>query len=206
MSELTDLYRLIGTCVKCDLCRGRTLAVPGEGPENAEIMLVGEGPGFNEDKQGRPFVGQAGQFLEQLLGQAGFKRSDVYITNVVKCRPPGNRDPLPEEVETCHVYLQQQIDLINPKVIVTLGRISMSSLLTTEPISRVHGKERLVSGRYIYPMYHPAAALHQPSFRRYLIEDIKRLPEVLQKARDLQPTPAPAARPDEPAPQQGKLF
>jgi DNA polymerase len=170
-------------------------------------MFVGEGPGFNEDKQGRPFVGQAGQFLDQLIQAGGLRRQDVFITNIVKCRPPGNRDPLPEEVEACDRYLQQQLEIIDPVLLVTLGRISLGRLYAPEPIGRVHGRERLIRGRYVLPMYHPAAALHQASLRNVLIEDFRRIPQVLEKARLLrrQPVPAVSTRPGE-APQQGKLF
>ena len=140
MSELTDLYDLIARCPCSDLCKTRTMPVPGEGPEDAEIMFIGEAPGFNEDRTGRPFVGAAGQFLNKLLAFAGLQRSNVYITNVVKCRPPNNRDPLPEEIAACRPYLDGQIELINPKVIVTLGRYWMSRWFPGESISRIHGQ------------------------------------------------------------------
>ncbi|MGH2581735.1 MAG: uracil-DNA glycosylase family protein, partial [Anaerolineales bacterium] len=145
-------------CTKCDLQFSRKLAVPGEGPADAEIMFIGEGPGFHENEQGRPFVGAAGQFLEELLASIGMKREQVFITNVVKCRPPGNRDPQIEELEACSPYLERQIQAINPKVIVTLGRFSMARFLPNARISQVHGQAMKVRGRTIVPMYHPAAA------------------------------------------------
>ena len=140
MGELQRLYDRIVACTECDLCEGRTQAVPGEGPENAEIMFVGEGPGFQEDQQGRPFVGPAGRLLERLLASIRLTRQEVYIANVVKCRPPGNRDPVPAEIGACRKYLEQQIELIDPKLIVTLGRHSLAWFLPSEKIGRVHGQ------------------------------------------------------------------
>lgn len=157
--------------------------MPGEGPANAEIMFIGEGPGFHEDQSGRPFVGAAGNFLNELLSSVGLKREDVFICNVVKCRPPGNRDPEPGEIDACRGYLDRQIDLINPLVIVTLGRYSMARWFPEARISHVHGKPRKVSQRLIVPMYHPAAALHQPSLRQEVVDDFQRLPQWLEQAR-----------------------
>ena len=181
MDSLVQIDREVSVCTDCPLSRNRTKAVPGEGPENAEIMLIGEAPGFNEDKQGRPFVGAAGHFLDQLLGLAGLQREDVYITNTVKCRPLNNRDPLPGEMATCRKYLDRQISLLSPKVIVTLGRHSLTSFLPTETIGKARGKARNINGTTIFPMYHPAAALHQQSLRNVIEEDMKKLPALLKE-------------------------
>jgi uracil-DNA glycosylase len=169
-------------CTKCALQHSRKKAVPGEGPANAEIMFIGEGPGFYENEQGRPFVGQAGKFLDELLTGIGMKREQVFIGNVVKCRPPGNRDPLPEELSACGDYLERQIQAINPRVIVTLGRFSMARFLPNAKISDVHGQSYQLKGRTIVPMYHPAAALHQPSLRPMVEKDFKRLPDLIVHA------------------------
>jgi DNA polymerase len=142
-------------------------------------MFIGEGPGFHEDKQGRPFVGAAGQFLEELLASIGLKREQVFITNVVKCRPPANRDPEPDEIDACRAYLDRQIELIQPKMVVTLGRFSMARYFPNAKISQIHGKPKKMDGVIYYPMYHPAAALHQPSLRRTVQEDMKRIPQLL---------------------------
>ncbi len=176
---LEAIYARVRACSRCSLHVGRTHAVPGAGPANATIMFIGEAPGFHEDQQGLPFVGAAGKLLNELLEKAGIERNTVYISNVIKCRPPGNREPAPEEVEACAPYLDQQIDIIKPKVIVTLGRYSMARAFPDEKISVVHGKPRKV-GEYIYfPMYHPAAALHQPSLRSIVETDFIRLRELL---------------------------
>ena len=179
MSELTDLAKEVSTCTRCILAKTRTKAVPGEGPDHASIMFVGEGPGFHEDQQGRPFVGAAGNFLNELLQSIGLKREDVFIANVVKCRPPGNRDPLPEEIEACRQFLDRQIALIQPKVIVTLGRFSMARAFPNEKISAIHGRPRKIDGVVYVPMFHPAAALHQPSLRKTVEEDFAKLPKIL---------------------------
>jgi len=178
-----ELYELVRNCQLCALARTRTNAVPGEGPLDAEVMCIGEAPGVNEDKQGRPFVGAAGQFLGELLAAAGLQREEVYICNVLKCRPPGNRDPLPSEIEACSEYLDLQIDMVDPLVIVTLGRFSMSKWFPQQAISRIHGTVKEADGRFIVPMYHPAAALHQGNLRQVLLEDFARLPAILQRAR-----------------------
>jgi DNA polymerase len=177
-----EVAEQVSVCLRCNLHYSRKKAVPGEGPANAEIMLIGEGPGFFENEQGRPFVGQAGKFLEELLGKVGMHRESVFITNVVKCRPPQNRDPLPEELAACSDYLDRQIAAINPRVVVTLGRYSMAKFLPTAKISDVHGQATWVKGRLIVPMYHPAAALHQPSLKPVLERDFTRLPEFIQQA------------------------
>jgi uracil-DNA glycosylase family 4 len=179
MSELETLHERIRVCTLCKLHVGRTHAVPGEGPERVDVMFIGEAPGFHEDKQGRPFVGAAGQFLEELLESIDFKREQVFITNVVKCRPPANRDPEEEEIEACRPYLDRQIALLQPKMIVTLGRVSMARYFPNAKISQIHGKPKKMDGVIYYPMYHPAAALHQPSLRRTVQEDMKRIPQLL---------------------------
>lgn len=173
----------VSTCVQCPLHQSRVKAVPGEGPADAQIMFIGEGPGFHENQSGRPFVGAAGNFLNELLTSIGMKRDEVFICNVVKCRPPGNRDPEPPEIQACMAYLDRQIDLINPKVIVTLGRYSMARWFPEARISHIHGKPRRSGKRLIVPMYHPAAALHQPSLRQSVVDDFLRLPQVLAEAR-----------------------
>jgi DNA polymerase len=180
---LQEVASQVAGCKNCQLSYSRKKAVPGEGPATAEIMLIGEGPGFYENEQGRPFVGAAGKFLDELLQKAGVGRKDVFITNVVKCRPPGNRDPLPEELAACSGYLDRQIEAINPLVIVTLGRYSMSKFLPNVRISEVHGQPAWVRGRLVIPMFHPAAALHQPSLKTSVERDFARLPEWIQQAR-----------------------
>jgi len=172
-------------CQNCELYHSRKHAVPGEGPAHAEIMFIGEGPGFHENEQGLPFVGAAGKFLEELLATINLKRQDVYITNVVKCRPPGNRDPQPHELAACETYLDRQIQAINPKVIVTLGRFSMARYFQNAKISQLHGNPVRVRDRLVVPMYHPAAALHQPSLRKTVEEDFARLPEWIAQAADI---------------------
>ncbi len=181
MDSLAQIDREVSNCTDCPLHQNRSRAVPGEGPENAEIMLIGEAPGFNEDKQGRPFVGAAGQFLEKLLASANLSRDDVFITNTVKCRPLNNRDPLPVEMATCRKYLDRQIAAIAPKVIVTLGRHSLTSFLPKETITKARGRPRIVNGTTLFPMYHPAAALHQQRLREVIEADIKKLPTLLKE-------------------------
>ena len=199
----------VSTCTKCDLCKGRTNAVPGEGNPHAKIMFIGEGPGFHEDSQGRPFVGPAGQFLVELLASINLKRSDVFITNVVKCRPPGNRDPLPVEINACNDYLEQQITAINPQVIVTLGRFSMAKFFGGEKISSIHGRARKVDGRICIAMYHPAAGLHQQSLKDTIRSDFKKIPLIMaeadsQSVEESRKTVAPTLK-EEP-PEQLALF
>jgi uracil-DNA glycosylase len=179
---LAEIAAEIRVCEKCELHRTRTKSVPGEGPADARVMLIGEAPGWNEDQQGRPFVGAAGKFLEELLAKAGMTRSEVFITNVVKSRPPGNRDPLPDEIAACAPFLERQIETIDPEVIVTLGRFSMARWFPGERISRIHGQPKRVGRRLIVPMYHPAAALHQQSLRATIEEDFGRLPKFLAEA------------------------
>ena len=189
----------VANCSKCRLAQGRTQVVFGSGSPHAELMVVGEAPGFHEDKQGIPFVGQAGKLLERLLAGIGLQREDVYIANVLKCRPPGNRDPQPDEIESCEPHLFRQIELIEPAVIATLGNFA-TKLLSGRPlgITRVHGQEQrlTIAGRNVllYPLYHPAAALYTPAMMKVLESDFARLPELLGG-----PEPAPLAEP-EPAP------
>jgi DNA polymerase len=206
--NLAQIAKEVAVCQKCALFHSRKNAVPGEGPANAEIMFIGEGPGFHENEQGRPFVGAAGQFLDELLAKAGLKRSDVWIGNVVKCRPPGNRDPLPEELSACNAYLERQIAAINPKIIITLGRYSMAKYVPGAKISTVHGQMRRIGERFVIAMFHPAAALHQASLRPSIEQDFAQLPKLLEQARAaLQravSTPAPEAPKEEP--KQLNLF
>ena len=176
---LEELNRQIAVCQRCQLGKMRTRAVPGEGPPDARIMFIGEAPGFHEDRQGRPFVGAAGKFLDELLASIGLKREEVFIANVIKCRPPGNRDPRPEEIAACRPYLDRQIELIKPRIIVTLGRFSMARYFPGESITRIHGQPRRDRGVIYYPMFHPAAALHQPRWRSLIEQDMKRIPELL---------------------------
>lgn len=178
-STLDSIANQIKGCTACELCRSRTHAVPGEGNPNARIMLIGEGPGYHEDQQGRPFIGNSGKFLGELLAKAGLEREDVFITNVVKCRPPGNRDPMPDEIAACSAYLDAQLELIDPDVVVTLGRFSMQRWFRNERISKIHGEPREDDKRLIVPMYHPAAALHQAALRGTIEEDFARLPKIL---------------------------
>ena len=196
--QLDLLHQQIKQCTACGLCQGRTNVVPGEGPERPRIMFIGEGPGFHEDKQGRPFVGPAGKFLEELLANIDLTREEVYITNIIKCRPPGNRDPLPEEVQACNSWLERQISLLAPELIVTLGRHSMARFFPRETIGKMHGRAGTVDGQKIFAMYHPAAALHQQRLRDTLIQDMKKIPEAL-----VQEDPQP---PEEAQPEQLSMF
>ena len=179
MSTLNQLYNEIEHCQDCELAKYRSRVVPGEGPEKADILFIGEAPGWYEDQQGRPFVGPAGQFLEELLTSIGLKRNQVYIANVIKCRPPGNRDPLPGEIQTCSKWLDRQIDLLSPKIIVTLGRYSMARYFPNQSISKIHGKAIKRDNIIYYAMYHPAAALHQGSLRKVIEADMLKIPQIL---------------------------
>jgi DNA polymerase len=199
MPALTELYDKIAACPDCDLSRSRNRTVPGEGPDDAEIMFVGEAPGFYEDQQGRPFVGAAGRLLEELLASNGLRRDQVYIANVIKCRPPDNRDPLPKEIEACRKWLECQIDLIKPRVIVPLGRFSLAWFSPNDPIGRAHGQARYRDGIYYLPMYHPAAALHAANMRRAIEEDFQKLPAILEEARK-------GPKEEVPEPEQMRLF
>ena len=185
-------------CTRCRLSQGRTQVVFGAGNPQADLLFVGEAPGFHEDKQGLPFVGQAGKLLEKLLGGIGMSRQDVYIANVLKCRPPGNRDPQPDEIEACESHLFHQIELIEPMVVATLGNFA-TKLLSGRPlgITRVHGQEQetTIGGRTVllYPLYHPAAALYTPAMLNVLQVDFARLPELLGRTHEPEPEPEPAA-------------
>ena len=183
--QLIEIAQEIQACSKCGLAYTRKNVVPGEGPANAELFFIGEGPGFYENEQGRPFVGQAGKFLEELLLKVGLKREDVFITNVVKCRPPGNRDPQDEELTACRDYLERQIKAIQPRIIITLGRHSMARYFTDAKISLIHGKMVIIKGQMIVAMYHPAAGLHQPNLKPAIEKDFLKLPEYIQKARTM---------------------
>ncbi|HEX2173191.1 MAG TPA: uracil-DNA glycosylase [Dehalococcoidia bacterium] len=208
MSDLEQIRAEVTGCTRCPLAGGRTKTVPGEGPADAEIMLIGEGPGFNEDKQGRPFVGQAGHLLEELLVSIGLTRTDVFITNVVKCRPPGNRDPMPSEIAACSDYLDRQIAAIRPKIIATLGRHSMAKFLPGKTISRIHGQPVRWGDGVVLPLYHPAAALHQQALRPVLFEDFKKLADLLSRARRAAAVSAaaPGAGPAQAQPKQLSMF
>lgn len=192
---LNSLHSQIVVCQKCPLHLGRKKAVPGEGPADAKVMFIGEGPGYHENEQGKPFVGQAGAFLDELLSVAGLERGNVFITNVVKCRPPANREPEPGELAACRTYLDKQIDAINPPVIVTLGRFSMSRFLENARISQVHGHTHLVDGRTIVTMYHPAAALHQPALRQACLQDFSHLNDIITGLEPKKKTQAQSSMP-----------
>ncbi len=185
LAAMKELEAQVKTCQLCRLSKTRTNAVPGEGYIRTEVMFVGEGPGYHEDKQGRPFIGPAGQFLNELLGIAGLSRERVFIANVVKCRPPGNRDPQPDEIDACAPYLERQIALIKPKVVVTLGRYSMQRFFPGERISQIHGSARVVDGMLCVAMYHPAAGLHQASLADVIRADFGKLPVYLEQAASL---------------------
>lgn len=201
MSALAELYQKIAACRDCEeLANTRTQTVPGEGPENAQLVFIGEAPGFHEDQQGRPFVGQAGQFLEQLLNSIGMRRSDVYICNVIKCRPPGNRDPLPTEIKNCQKWLDQQLELLSPKIVVTLGRYSLAKFFPGETISKIHGKARRQGNVLYFAMYHPAAALHQQSLRQTIEADMLKIPSLLAQFEEVKEVK------EENKPQQLSLF
>ncbi len=183
VAKLDSLNQQVRSCRLCRLCRLRVNGVPGEGDAAAEVMFIGEAPGFHEDREGRPFVGPAGQFLDELLGLAGLDRKAVYITNVVKCRPPQNRDPLPDEQAACGPYLARQIAAIDPLLIVTLGRYSMYHFFPDDKISAVHGQAREVDGRVVMMMLHPSYGLRSPEGRESLKTDFRKLPAVLTEAR-----------------------
>jgi DNA polymerase len=207
--KLVALYREVASCARCPLAETRTKAVFGSGNADADLMFVGEAPGAEEDRQGLPFVGRAGQLLSELLGEIGLTREDVFIANVLKSRPPGNRDPLPNEIEACKPYLWRQIELIEPRVIATLGNFA-TKLLTGNPagITRVHGAPQVheLGGRtvFVFPLLHPAAALRTPAMKDTLQEDFAKLPPLLT---DVLPAPEPVADlPDSDPADQLDLF
>ena len=189
MADLQALHQQIHACQECALHRARTNAVPGEGAPNASLMFIGEGPGFNEDRQGRPFVGAAGQFLDELLHSIGLNREDVFITNMVKCRPPNNRDPFPGEISACSRHLDAQIQTISPKVIVPLGRHALARWFPKDSISKVRARPRVFDGITIFPLYHPAAALHNGALRATIEADFAKLGSLLRE-RETQGTPS----------------
>jgi uracil-DNA glycosylase len=225
-AALASIAAEVNTCTRCPLHVQRTQAVPGEGHPDTEVVFVGEGPGYNEDRQGVPFVGAAGALLNEMLAAIGWRREEVFVTNVVKCRPPGNRDPEPAEIAACAPYLRRQLEVLDPALVVTLGRFSLQTFMPGERIGAAHGTRRPVepdtgaSNALAYAMYHPAAALRQGSLRDTMLLDMTRLPEVLLEARtrreaatpqdvpalpegsaapEANPQPAPEATP-EPAP------
>ena len=208
MDSLDEVAQAVRGCTDCPLHRGRTNAVPGEGSPSAELMFIGEGPGFHEDRQGRPFVGPAGQLLEGLLATIGTNRNDVFIANMVKCRPPDNRDPEPSEIAACSKYLERQIELINPKLIVTLGRFSLGRFFPGESVTRARGKLRHKDGRAIFPVLHPAAALRRNELRKTLVDDFRAISELLEFEELPQPQPEPRTESttDEPAGMQLDIF
>jgi uracil-DNA glycosylase len=206
--ELEELNAEVRACQNCRLSQTRTRAVPGDGPLDAEILFIGEGPGFHEDKQGKPFVGPAGRFLNELIDSIGLTRDQVYITNVVKCRPPENRDPAPDEIGACAPYLDRQIALLKPKIVVTLGRYSMAKYFPGESISRIHGQPKRDGETIIFPMFHPAAALHRQELAGTLRQDMLKIPALLEELRATKPS---ANAPEAPVeaddgPQQLSLF
>ena len=199
MDTLQDLDQRVRQCTDCPLHLSRTNAVPGEGPADAEILFIGEGPGFHEDRQGRPFVGPAGNFLEDLLQSIGMTREQVYIANMVKCRPPNNRDPAPGEISACSKFLDRQIELIDPLLIITLGRFSMTRFLPGQSISRIRGRLRAVGGRHIFPIMHPAAGLRRQEMRAAIEEDFAKVPGLLDVLRmQAEPATQPAIHEDAP--------
>ncbi len=200
MSALSELYEEIARCQRCEIARDRTQAVPGEGAEDADIVFIGEAPGWHEDQQGRPFVGPAGKFLNELLASINLGRQQVYITNVIKTRPPANRDPLPQEILNCRSWLDRQIEIIRPKIIVTLGRYSMALFFPGKSIGKIHGTAEKRDGIIYYAMYHPAAALHQQSLRQTIEADMRKIPELLAQAKIM-----PEVK-KETAPQQLNMF
>ena len=181
MNTLERVAHLVRNCTDCPLSRGRTNAVPGEGNPQAEVMFIGEGPGFQEDRLGRPFVGPAGKLLDGLLASMGVVREDVFIANMVKCRPPDNRDPAPAELAACTKYLDRQIELINPKLIVTLGRFAFGRYFPGEGITKARGKLREKDGRKIFPVLHPAAVLRREELRPTMIADFKAISEIFPR-------------------------
>jgi len=197
MSALSELYIEIALCQQCEIAKFRNRVVPGEGAEDADIMFIGEAPGWYEDQQGRPFVGPAGKYLDELLASIGLSREQVYIANVIKCRPQGNRDPLPTEIHNCRKWLERQIEIIRPKMIVTLGRYSMAMFFPGKSISKIHGTAQRRDNVVYYAMYHPAAALHQQSLRRAIEEDMLKIPSLLAQTEIIK---------EEQQPQQLTMF
>ena len=198
MSALTELNGEIAHCSLCEIAKNRTRVVPGEGAEDADILFIGEAPGWHEDQQGRPFVGQAGKYLDELLALVNLDRKQVFIANVIKCRPPSNRDPLPTEIDNCRKWLDRQIEIIRPRIIVTLGRYSMARFFPGKAISKIHGTSQEQDNIVYFAMYHPAAALHQRSLKQAIEEDMLKIPGILAGTREIVET--------EPPPEQLRMF
>ncbi len=201
MPQYDLLVREIHDCTRCSLAGKRTQAVPGEGSLDADIVFIGEGPGFHEDREGRPFVGPAGKLLDELLASIGLARGDVYITNMIKCRAPNNRDPLPGEIASCKPFLDRQLEMIGPRVIVTLGRYSFQRFFPGEQLSKSRGKPRKLNGYTAFPIYHPAAALHNPRLRPAIEQDFKNLQALLRSSE-----PPPSETEERQASEQLSLF
>ncbi len=206
MNSLQEIDARVRACTDCPLSEGRTHAVPGEGATNSRVIFIGEAPGYQEDQQGRPFVGPAGRLLDELLNTIGLKREDVFIANMIKCRPPNNRDPLPTEVDACTKYLDRQIELLRPDLIVTLGRYAMNKYFPKESISRVRGKVRTKDGQRILPLLHPAAALHQANLRESIFQDFRVIPQAIEAAKQAPATPPPPNSPATPSDRQLSMF
>ena len=205
MAALDDLHQRIRSCTDCPLHRTRTQAVPGEGSFQAKVMFVGEGPGYQEDRQGKPFIGPAGQFLNELLASVGLKREEVFITNMVKCRPPNNRDPFPGEIAACNTHLVEQIRLIQPQVIIPLGRHALANWFPSESISKVRAKPRRVENTTVLPLYHPAAALHNEGLRETIKQDFQMLGRLLREV-PAQTGQAQTGQEGKKGPSQGKQL
>ena len=206
MDSLHEVARLVQQCTDCPLSQTRTNAVPGEGPDNADLMFIGEGPGYHEDRQGRPFVGPAGQFLDGLLASIGTNRREVFIANMIKCRPPQNRDPMPNEISACQKYLQRQIELVNPKLIVTLGRFSLGYFFPGESISKARGRLREKDGRRLYPVMHPAAGLRRQELRASIVQDFQAIPSLLEQAVPSTSVETDVEQQESDSPEQLSLF
>ena len=200
MADLSSIDQRVRRCTECALHATRTNAVPGEGSPQADLMFIGEGPGFHEDRQGRPFVGPAGQFLNELLGSVGLRREDVYITNMVKCRPPHNRDPFPGEIASCSAYLEEQIATIRPKVIIPLGQHALAKWFPNGSIGKLRAKPKRFGDVTVLPMYHPAAALHNGNLRGTIVADFAQVGELLKES------PPPAAPPPQPVTGQPSML
>lgn len=208
-AALAAIAQRVRVCTLCRLYQGATNPVPGAGDSYAEIVFVGEGPGQNEDRQGLPFVGRSGEYLNYLLNLINLKREQVFITNVVKHRPPDNRDPLPDEIAACKPYLDEQLALIDPAVIVTLGRFSMARYFPGGKITQIHGKPKIENGRAYIPLFHPAAVLRNPDLRPVMEADVNQIPSILEDMRQKRAAgskPPESAGDDAPPPQQLSLF
>ena len=206
MESLGEIALRVSQCSDCSFHHSRTKPVPGEGNSSAEIMLIGEGPGAREDQEGKPFVGSAGLFLEQLLDSIGLNRLDVFIANMVKCRPPNNRDPFPEELQSCSKYLDKQIELVNPLLIVTLGRFSLSRFFPGETMGMARGRLRQYKNRHIFPIMHPAAALYRPQNKITIMDDFGMIPDILTTLRNTSDLNVGSPVDESPPPEQLSLF